>query len=290
MAKLNEMTRGAATGALRVAAALLALAWGTAAGAQRLHYADLAAAPAAPRLGYAPVADDEPAAQSPAQASPPATPAAESARVRELYLDQMEIAIVRGEDGYGWDLSGKIGGPRHRLYLGSIGEGTLGGSLDYLEMQAFYSPPLSADWDLQLGLRYDIRPRPNRAWATLGVQGGLGENFYVGAYSFLSHRGELAARLYGAYDLRLGESGFVLQPSAELNAFGSDMTDLGLGHGLSYGEAGLRLRYEARGDALTPYVGVEWAGSFGRTARFAREAGEETSGIVFLVGLRSWNY
>jgi copper resistance protein B len=81
---------------------------------------------------------------------------------------------------------------------------------------------------------------------------------------------------------------FVLQPSAEANFFGGDIPALGLGRGLSYGEAGLRLRYVVHEDRFTPYVGVEYARSFGRTARFAREEGEDPSGFVFLAGVRSW--
>ncbi|HEX8191479.1 MAG TPA: copper resistance protein B, partial [Allosphingosinicella sp.] len=174
----------------------------------------------------------------------------------------------------------------HRLYLASIGEGTFGGSLDYLEMQAFYSRRLSDIWDLQAGLRYDIRPLPNRAWLALGLQGST-DALNLGAYTFLSHRGELAARLYALYDIPL-PGRFVLQPGAELNAFAEDVPELGIGRGLAYGEAGVRLRYVVHEDRFTPYVGIEYARSFGRTARFAREAGEDHSGLVFLLGLRSW--
>lgn len=264
---------------LRLAAAATLLAICAPAGAQRLAYADLEATP--PRLGYGSVASDELAAPGRAAATRPAT-----AAVREYYLDQMEYVAARGADGYAWDLSAKIGGRRHRLYVGSIGEGTLGGSLDYLEMQALYSRRLSDDWDVQAGLRYDIRPVPNRAWFTVGAQGNATENLFLGAYAFFSHRGELAARVYGLYDIPIA-GGLILQPSAEANFFGEDIEALGLGRGLSYGEAGLRLRYELR-EWFAPYVGVEYERSFGRTARFSRDAGEDVSGRVFLFGLRSW--
>jgi copper resistance protein B len=271
---------------LRLAAAAAALlAFAPAAEAQRLDYADLERTPAeGPRLGYEAVAGEELAAPVPPVPSAPAERPA--AAVSDIYLDQMEYVAGRGADGYAWDISGKVGGPVHRLYLASIGEGTFGGSLDYLEMQAFYSRRLSDVWDLQAGFRYDIRPIPNRAWLALGMQGST-DVLNVGAYAFLSHRGELAARLYGLYDIPL-PGPFVLQPSAELNFFGEDVPALGLGRGLSYGEAGLRLRYVVHEDRFTPYVGVEYARSFGRTARFAREAGEDHSGFVFLLGVRSW--
>ena len=206
--------------------------------------------------------------------------------VREFYFDQMEVALVRGGDGYAWDVAARLGGPRHRLWLGSIGEGTLGASHDYLELQALYSRAISPTWDVQGGLRYDVRPRPNRAWAMAGAQGNATDALYLGAFAFLSHRGEAAARFYALYDVPIARS-LVLQSSGEVNFFGEDMEELGLGRGLSYGEAGLRLRYEAR-EWFAPYVGIEWTRSFGRTARFSREASDDVSGRAFLLGLRSW--
>ena len=266
------------------------------AAAQQLAYHNLGAPPGAataPRLDYAEVADDS----DDGLAVPPVTAAAAvaavgaraetgSSAVREFYFDQMETALSRGADGYAWDVAARLGGPRHRIWLGAIGEGTLGGSLDYLELQALYSRAVSENWDVQAGLRYDARPRPNRAWAMFGAQGNASDALYLGAFGFLSHKGEVGARFYGLYDIPLAQ-GLVLQPSGEINFFGEDIAELGLGRGLSYGEAGMRLRYEVR-EWFAPYVGVEYARSFGRTARFAREAGDEVGGRVFLLGLRSW--
>jgi copper resistance protein B len=274
------------------AAALLVLA--APAGAQRLDYEhSSSAAPAQPQLAYAILEEEEEAdaVASPSVAAPAAAILAAGAEagtgaVREYYFDQMEVALADGADGYAWDVAARLGGPRHRIWLASIGEGTLGGSLDYLELQALYSRAVSASWDVQAGLRYDVRPRPNRAWAMFGAQGNATDALYLGAFGFLSHKGESGARFYALYDIPIA-SGLVLQPSGEVNLFGEDIEELGLGRGLSYGEAGMRLRYEVR-DWFAPYVGLEWTRSFGRTARFSREAGEDVSGRAFLLGLRSW--
>jgi copper resistance protein B len=245
-----------------VAAALLALA--SPAAGQHLDY-DLGP----PRLDYGAVAE--------ADADGP---------VREVYFDQIELGFQEGEEAYSWDVSTRIGGPRHRLFLASIGEGVLGGALDYLEFQALYSRAVSEDWDVQAGLRYDFRPHPNRAWLTVGAQGNATEQLYLGGFAFLSHRGEAAARAYALWDIPI-VGGLILQPSAEANVFAQDIAALGLGRGLAYGEAGLRLRYRIR-ESFAPYVGIEWTRDFGRTARFTREAGEDVSGRTLLVGLRSW--
>jgi copper resistance protein B len=291
-----ELGRGAGAGRRRAlqlaAAALLALA-ATAAQAQRLEYRDLFTQPPppveAPRLPYADLNEDV-AASSAASSATTATAAAGaeagSGAVREYYLDQMEVSVADGSAGYAWDVAARIGGPRHRIWLETIGEGSFGGSLDYLELQALYSRPISASWDVQAGLRYDVRPRPNRAWFMFGAQGDATDALYVGVFGFVSHRGEAGARLYGLYDIPLAGP-LILQPSAEVNFFAADIPELGLGRGLSYGEAGLRLRYRIR-ESFSPYLGVEWTRDFGRTARFTREAGEDPSGRTFLIGLRSW--
>jgi copper resistance protein B len=271
MVLLSAMVRGRRTWA--IAATLIALA--SPAAGQRLAY-DLSR----PQLDYEPL--DEPAA---APAPPSAEPEADG-RVREVYLDQMEIGVQRGQEGYGWGVATRIGGPRHRIWLESIGEGTLGGALDYLELQALYSRAISENWDVQAGLRYDLRPTPNRAWFTIGAQGNATEQLYLGGFAFLSHRGELAARADALLDIPVAGR-LVLQPSGEVNFFARDIAALGLGRGLAYGEAGLRLRYAVR-EWFAPYVGLEWTRDFGRTARLTRQAGEDVSGRAFLIGLRSW--
>ena len=268
---------------LRFGAAAGLLAFCAPAGAQRLAYADLEATP--PRLAYDSVSSDELSAPGPAVAARPG-----AAAVREYYLDQMEYVAARGADGYAWDLSAKIGGRRHRLYVGSIGEGTLGGNLDYLEMQALYSRSIG-NWDLQAGLRWDLVPSPRRVYLTLGAQGyAIPEIFYLGGMLFLSHEGELGARLFGTYDIPI-VSRLTLQPAFETEIAAQDVPELGIGAGPVYGEAGLRLRYRlGRGesDAFSPYVGVNYERLFGRTGRIAREEGEDVEGWSILAGIRSW--
>jgi copper resistance protein B len=52
-------------------------------------------------------------------------------------------------------------------------------------------------------------------------------------------------------------------------------------------ELGLRLRYEIRRE-FAPYIGVNWSKSFGKTADFAKNEGEDTSDVQFVLGIRAW--
>ena len=278
-------------GFFRVSIGLLAAAAAPAA-AQRLPYEPLDEAEA-PRLGYAEVELDgggnaEMAALRRPQNPPPGAAADE--RVREFYLDRNEILFRRGAEGYSWDWSSYLGGSTNRLYLAATGDGTFGGPLDYLELQALYSRSIG-NFDLQAGLRWDAVPRPRRVYGMVGVQGyAIPDIFYLGAMMFLSHEGEASARLFGTYDIPLVPR-LILQPAFEAEIAAQDSPDLGIGAGPVYGEAGLRLRYRiGRGDAqaFAPYVGVNYERLFGRTARIAREEGEEVGGFSLLAGIRSW--
>jgi copper resistance protein B len=192
-------------------------------------------------------------------------------------LDRMEWAP--DPNAYAWDFSALVGGETHRAYLASSGEGGFAGRLEYLELDALYSRNVGGGWDLNAGLRYDLRPHPNRAYAALGAQFAPGDEdvFWLGAWAYVSHKGELSARV---------ADWLFLQPSLEIDAYGEDVPSLGLGRGLGYAEAGLRLRARLA-PHLWPYVGVSWTRDLGRTARFTRAEGEDAESTTAVVGVRS---
>ena len=72
-----------------------------------------------------------------------------------------------------------------------------------------------------------------------------------------------------------------------MNLYGEDDEAVGLGSGLADTEIGLRLRYEIRRE-FAPYVGLNWWAKHGDTRDFARAAGEETSDLELVAGLRVW--
>ena len=260
---------------------LLLLVPAAPAAGQSLPYRDVLAEPrAAPRLEYAHVLA-APAAAAAAEPAPPGE------MVRAFYGDRFEWLPQRGRDAFTWDASAEVGGPSHRLWLASTGDGLVGGPIEYLEVQALYSRPIGeSGMALQAGVRRDFVPRPRRSYAVLGIQGNLTDAFYVGGFGFLSHRGELTGRLFAYYDLPLGGR-LLLQPALETEIAAADVPELGIGSGPVYLEAGLRLRYRVA-EAFAPYLGVNWERLLGRTARFARDAGDEVDDVSLVLGLRSY--
>lgn len=151
-------------------------------------------------------------------------------------------------------------------------------------MNALYSRNVGGSWDLNAGLRYDAQSGADRFYGALGAQYDDG-TLWLGAWSYVSTKGEASARLAGYYNQPLAGS-LILQPSAELDYYGEDMPELGLGRGFGYAEAGLRLRYEFR-EAFAPYVGLSWSSDLGRTADLTRAEGDDPETKSLVLGVRS---
>lgn len=203
-----------------------------------------------------------------------------------VLLDRTELRVGEGRDGYAWDWEGWYGGDYDRLWVKTEGEGEFGRAIESAEVQALFSRAIGPWWNLQAGVRYDIRPQPDRAHLVVGVQGLAPYWFEVDAAAFLSNKGDLTARIEAEYDQRI-TNWVILQPRVEFDLAAKDIPELGIGSGLSSVEAGLRLRYEIKRE-FAPYIGVQYERRLGDTARLARAAGEDVGGCSFLVGLRSW--
>ncbi|RED15914.1 copper resistance protein B [Parasphingopyxis lamellibrachiae] len=210
---------------------------------------------------------------------------------RLLSVDRFEAQLADGEDGYVWELNAWYGGDIDRLWIKSEGEGEFGGSLEEAEIQALWSHAIGPYFDVQAGIRYDIRPNSaqngaDRAHAVLGIQGLAPYFFEIDVAGFLSDAGDLTARIEAEYDQRITQR-LILQPRIELDLAAQDIPEIGIGSGLSDLAAGLRLRYEIVPE-FAPYIGAEWQRQFGDTADFTRIAGGDPDRIVFLAGLKIW--
>lgn len=284
---------------------LLLLALPGTALAQHEHHAgheEMTPPPVDPHAGH----HAEPApAQAPAPPAPGGHAAdavfdpAEMARARALLvkenggftgsmilLDRLEVAPRSGRDRYGWEAEAWFGGDIDRLLLKSQGEGSFREKPEHAEVQALYSRAVTPFWNVHAGLRHDIRPRPSRTHAVLGVEGIAPYWLHVTGQFFLSDTGDIQARLEASYDERLTQR-LILQPRAEAEFSAQDIPVLGTGAGVPSIELGLRLRYEVKRE-FAPYVGVEWAKLTGKTARYAMHAGDDPDRINIVAGIRAW--
>ena len=215
-----------------------------------------------------------------------AMPMVEPQIVTFVQADRLEGRTSDGEEGYLLDLQGWVGTDTSKFWGKVEGDGVVDGPLDALEVQALYSRIISPFFDLQVGVRQDVTPDVSRTYAVVGVQGLAPYWFEVDAAVFVSHTGDVTARLEAEYELLFSQR-LVLQPRTEVNVAFQEIEALGIGSGLSSAEVGLRLRYEIRRE-VAPYVGVSWRRATGGTADFARAAGGRSAGTSFVAGLRFW--
>ncbi|WP_085648168.1 MULTISPECIES: copper resistance protein B [unclassified Pseudomonas] len=199
--------------------------------------------------------------------------------------DKLEWQDADDASTLAWDLSGWIGGDIDRLWLRSEGERSNGKTED-AEIQALWGHAISPWWDVVSGVRQDFKPGAPQTWAAFGLQGMALYNFEAEATAFLGENGQSAVRLEGDYDILLTNR-LILQPTAELNVYGKNDPQRGIGSGLADTEVGLRLRYEIRRE-FAPYIGVTWNRTYGHTADYAREEGEDRSEARLVLGVRMW--
>ena len=201
-------------------------------------------------------------------------------------IDLLEVGVQKGRDSYRFEGEAFMGGNINRFGIKFEGEGAFGERIDDLELQALYSRAMAPYWNLQAGVRYDIKPDPSRSYLVAGVEGMVPYWFKVNAAGFVSNKGEFRARMEASYDQRITQS-LILQPRIEANIAFQDIRAIGVGSGLTDFEAGLRLRYEIEQE-IAPYIGVEWRKQTGATARYARLAGEDPEAISLVAGIRIW--
>lgn len=160
------------------------------------------------------------------------------------------------------------------------------GETEEAEIQALYSRAIAPFWDLQIGLRQDLKPEPTREWGVIGIEGLAPYFFEIAAALFVGESGATAARISAEYELMFTQK-LVLSPEISLNFYGQNDSEYQTGSGLSDVNLGLRLRYEIRRE-FAPYIGVNWSKSYGNTADFVREHGEEVSDAQAVAGVRVW--
>ncbi|MBN4048217.1 copper resistance protein B [bacterium AH-315-O15] len=216
-----------------------------------------------------------------------AIPALEPQVFTFIQADRLEGRRSDGEEAYLLEAQGWVGTDTSKFWGKVDGDGAFEEGVERVELQALYSRMMSPFFDLQVGLRQDVTPGvADRTHAVVGVQGLAPYWFELEGAFFVSHTGDVTARLEAEYELLFSQR-VVLQSRIEFNAAFREIEALGIGSGLSSAEAALRLRYEIRRE-FAPYVGVSWRQTTGGTADLARAAGGRSAMTSFVAGLRLW--
>lgn len=203
----------------------------------------------------------------------------------KVMVGQFELRNTEGSDPIVLEAQGWVGKDLNKLWV-KVDVENVSGKTDEAELQFLYSKAIAPYWDVQVGWRHDKMPTPNRDWFAVGFQGLAPYFFEIDAAAFIGNNGQTALRLEAEYEIMLTQK-LILTPEVEINAYSKDDEATGVGSGLSDIELGLRLRYEIRRE-FAPYIGVNWNKTYGDTAKFSRDEGEDVSDTQFVVGIRAW--
>jgi len=191
-----------------------------------------------------------------------------------------------GNDSLAYDVQGWFGSTFNRFVVKAEGD-IEDDRLQENQLDLLWGHAISAYFDSQLGVRLDqYNEGDNRQWLAVGVQGLVPYWFELDVTGYVGDRGRTALGIEAEYELLLTQR-LILQPRAELNLYGKDDPENGIGNGLSDLSLGLRLRYEIRRQ-FAPYVGVQWSKAYGDTADFIRADGGDISDTELVAGLRFW--
>jgi copper resistance protein B len=203
-----------------------------------------------------------------------------------IMLDRLEYRWNQEANTVNWNAQAWVGGDYNRFWFKTSGVKLGEGAVEEAEAQFLYSRLIAPFWDLQLGWRYDDKPRPSRGYAVAGLKGLAPYWIEVDAAVFLSEQGDILARFEAAHDVLLTQR-LVLQPRFETNLAVQRVEELGIGQGINDVEVELRLRYELRRE-FAPYLGVAWRRDLGATAGMTRRAGRDVEDFAGLAGIRAW--
>ncbi len=203
----------------------------------------------------------------------------------KLMIDKFEWRAGDGPSSWAWDADAWVGKDLNKLWFKTEGD-YANGATRAAYGEVLYSRGIAPFWDLQVGVRQDFRPDPERDWFAIGFRGLAPYWFDVDATLYAGGNGTVSGRLNAEYELLFTQR-LILSPELEMNFYGKDDPARGIGSGISNLDLGLRLRYEIRRE-FAPYIGVNWEQKFGGTADYAREDGESTSDLQFVVGVRAW--
>lgn len=200
-----------------------------------------------------------------------------------ISFDELEYRPGPDERPVAFYATAWVGGEFSRVWMKARGERSTRGGTGEAEGQLLFGRVISPFWDLQTGVRLDKRfggtDDRTRGLFVIGLQGLAPYWFEVESALFVSHEGDVSARVQASLDLLLTQR-LILEPELEFDLAAQDVPEFGVASGLSMIEVGARVRYEIVRE-LAPYVGVVWE-------RHAGESDGPERETSLVAGLRWW--
>jgi copper resistance protein B len=201
-----------------------------------------------------------------------------------IQAEQLELRIDDGEDIFAWDFDAVVGTDELKFVWRSTAEYLTDASqFETLENQARLQVPVSTFFDAVAGVRVDTPRGEDRVYGVIGLKALAPQWFEVDADLYL---GEASAVRFEAEYEGLITNRVILTPSFEFEIPLNEDEQLGVGAFAPKLELGARLSYDLIDRTVSPYIGVHYERSFGKTADFARAEGESRDNLFFVVGTK----
>lgn len=181
------------------------------------------------------------------------------------------------------------GGALNRVWVRSQSELATSSRQGEVEADVLYGRLVDPWWDAVVGVRVDEHwgnENFTRLLAAVGFIGLAPYRFEFEPTLFVSHRGELSARIEASTQILVTQR-LVAEPEFEVNAALQDVPAYDVTSGVNDYEMGLRVRYEFTRQ-FAPYVGWSRSRRVGGSTDLGAPHGDPRSESRFVVGLRFW--
>jgi len=201
--------------------------------------------------------------------------------------DRFEYRSLNDNNVWLWDIQASAERDYNKVFFETEGEYSIDDDdFGAVVTELLYGRALTSFFDFRSGIRYDLEPNPERAFAVVGIQGLAPQWFEIDANIYLSEEGDLSFGFESEYDILLTQR-LILQPRLELAAAAQDVNAYGIRTGFTEVELGLRIRYEID-RKFAPYLGISWESALGETANVIENNGNDPDATAFIAGVKFW--
>lgn len=198
--------------------------------------------------------------------------------------EQVEYRVGENGNVFVFDFDALVGRDEWKVVWRSEGEFSFEeNAWETMENQLRLHVPISFFFDAVAGVRLDTPEAGTRVHGVLGIRGLAPQWFEIDAEFAISEHPSF--RFEAEYE-GLITNRIIVTPSIELNVPFTDDEKMGQGAWGPTMELGARLSYDLVDRAISPYIGVSWERSFGKTASMARSEGGDAGEVFFVVGAR----
>lgn len=173
-----------------------------------------------------------------------------------------------------WEIDAWIGRDLEKIWFKLDGE-RANAEVESQSLDILYSKAISAYWDMQTGIRTELKPEPSDNFVGIGVMGVAPYLFEMDINAFINKDGLIHLSLTAEYEYMLSQR-WIIVPEVEVSLFSDDNKERGIESGIGNVEVGLRLNYEIKRE-FSPYIGLNYESEDGK--KFESQ---------LLLGLRAW--